>query len=1028
MPIECGIEAAAYEQAVKSRPEPWAVHLRANHGALSPDVFGTLELKIGINVFSLLHRSIVLFPQGSLARRAMISLCRGKSHSIFSWRIIPHVEKLYDASDFPKLNLTSNKRDTQADQPPEFRAKGRYPLRKEQLRSLSWMLAQEATEEPFLEQEVSEDLLPRLNWRAEGRVQRPVLVRGGIIADEVGYGKTAITLGLICAAPSVNGPAPEIPNEYKNSYLASNATLVIIPAHLIGQWPHEIKKFCPTKRVIVLKDQNSFRHHTISDIQKADIICVNFNVLSGEKYFENLAHLGGVNSTGIKKGGKSGGRHFNSVYAEALAGLARRLPLLRTDPAQAFQDMKNAATLHDELDGSAIRLDRKSTVYKLVTEEATKSIGKKKNKSPTKKAKKGQDVVDCGDPWQLSSAKVQKNFLEMRSPPLEMFFFARVVVDEFHYLSIQADRARVLASVQNLKSSYRWCLSGTPPHANFKDVQTLADLLGVHLGCDDVLPGTKLNAKGKTNAEKFATLLENRSLQWHQGRHNQAQLFLDRFVRQNIAEIDEIQCEEHVEFVTMPPVEKAIYLELQSHLEALDLTSRKSMKAKKSAKGDREIRMNAILDGSATPAEALLKRCSHFASSAGEKTALEACDGVIKRRSDQLEECKTVLRDGVAEAALRRQRILEHQPDWQGQKETEKGEVEDTLNTFLQGVEKNKSVSQGADDEIHSVIASIVKEALDNPAKYCQHTALDDGDFGDEELSPRKKRKMNKEALSPEALYRMKFRLREHVHRLNTNTKELCGRMRSLRFFNAVREIQLLDSFVCPGSRCGCKSGQKLTRNEIGVFSTCGHHGCLTAMQRCAEREECFEPSCKAQISRACLVPASALGADKESATGEYGAKLTAVVKKVKSLVKQGDRVIVFVQFLDLKKQVAAALENHGVKTLLVAGTVGQQVKAVDVMQKEKPGKDDPRVLLLTMDDESSAGVNLTTCNHAVFVHPLSADTKQLYDAYETQAIGRIRRYGQVKTVHIWRFLAVDTIDTRIYQERTGKDVTSMSP
>jgi hypothetical protein len=150
VPIECGIEAAAYEQAVKSRPEPWAVHLRANDGASSHDVFGTLELKIGLNVFSLLHRSIVLFPQGSLARRAMISLCGGKSHSMFSWRIIPHVEKLYDASDFPKLNLTSNKRDPQADQPPEFRGKGRYPLRIEQLRSLSWMLAQEATEEPFL--------------------------------------------------------------------------------------------------------------------------------------------------------------------------------------------------------------------------------------------------------------------------------------------------------------------------------------------------------------------------------------------------------------------------------------------------------------------------------------------------------------------------------------------------------------------------------------------------------------------------------------------------------------------------------------------------------------------------------------------------------------------------------------------------------------------------------------------------------------------------------------------------------------
>ena len=37
------------------------------------------------------------------------------------------------------------------------------------------------------------------------------------------------------------------------------------------------------------------------------------------------------------------------------------------------------------------------------------------------------------------------------------------------------------------------------------------------------------------------------------------------------------------------------------------------------------------------------------------------------------------------------------------------------------------------------------------------------------------------------------------------------------------------------------------------------------------------------------------------------------------------------------------------------------------------------------MDDESSSGVNLTTANHAIFVHPLLAIAQQQYDAYETQ-------------------------------------------
>jgi SNF2 family DNA or RNA helicase len=37
------------------------------------------------------------------------------------------------------------------------------------------------------------------------------------------------------------------------------------------------------------------------------------------------------------------------------------------------------------------------------------------------------------------------------------------------------------------------------------------------------------------------------------------------------------------------------------------------------------------------------------------------------------------------------------------------------------------------------------------------------------------------------------------------------------------------------------------------------------------------------------------------------------------------------------------------------------------------------------------------------------------------QAIGRVRRYGQARPVHIWRFLASSTIDTEIYDQRLGK-------
>ena len=41
---------------------------------------------------------------------------------------------------------------------------------------------------------------------------------------------------------------------------------------------------------------------------------------------------------------------------------------------------------------------------------------------------------DGEDPWKLGSSAAKKDWREMRSPPLEMFAWKRVVTDEFTYL------------------------------------------------------------------------------------------------------------------------------------------------------------------------------------------------------------------------------------------------------------------------------------------------------------------------------------------------------------------------------------------------------------------------------------------------------------------------------------------------------------------------------------------------------------------------------------------------------------------
>ena len=56
---------------------------------------------------------------------------------------------------------------------------------------------------------------------------------------------------------------------------------------------------------------------------------------------------------------------------------------------------------------------------------------------------------------------------------------------------------------------------------------------------------------------------------------------------QNVAEIDEIPCSETIKKIVLPAAERAIYLELEHHLRALDMTIKRSKKTE----SDREKRL-----------------------------------------------------------------------------------------------------------------------------------------------------------------------------------------------------------------------------------------------------------------------------------------------------------------------------------------------------------------------------------------------------------------------------------------------------
>ncbi|KAG2338586.1 hypothetical protein BDR05DRAFT_918202 [Suillus weaverae] len=1163
--IEDSQEAGQYERDLKLRPSPFVTQLKMDNqvGAV----------KVGLNIASILHRALSRLPTANRSERPVLG-----------WRLDTDFASSVKIQN-PPFRLLSNKSDSEHSQPPNF-DEDKLPLRPEQLRSLTWMIARETeNSEPFVEEEISEAILEPLGWRAEGRAQRPVHIRGGVLADQVGYGKTAITLGLIdCTAKSVKKEFKE-----KGDIIGKvpvQATLVIVPPHLTRQWRSEAQKFARNrfKNIVEISTAAQINNLTIEDVQDADLVIVASNLFQSSVYLANLESFAAGGSLPTQDG-----RYFNVRIDITLQALRSQVERLKTEgsssvmanirdarkreeelEAQLFvvpkrlkgkayqeavskgksslvkvensnssserevfpakptssgkicevvitvpqkktrtvapeiSDAENSDSptprkrlqrkaskkvividsddeaesdkgsdyedegLHDDHaddesagdisdDADDVSTKKSSKTKRLPTKPSPKSsppptsssedghsvgvssdaevsdeddVGKKGSKgkgrqyglkaAPKKKATKSSgedtDSMDIDDPpsspassktskkrkttasddkpakkqkrredtdpWKLETTAVKKDWTQARAPPLEVFHFSRIVVDEYTYLS-----GKVHSMVTKLTGDRRWVLSGTPPIHDFGSVKTIAAHLNIHLGIDDSGEGKsamiKKRIREQTKVEEFHSFREVHTQEWHAHRHSLGQLFLDMFVRQNIAEIDEIPCTFKIVKVVLPAAERAIYLELEHHLRAIDMVAKRTRKSE----SDREKRLNIALGESKTAEEALLKRCSHFDLETKDKeNAMKACEIIVEERTEQLEACKKEL-----------------------------------LKELQKAVKKEKSIGKLPEESMFQEYARVSRDeggVGDHDATETIRDLLTKAEVP--VLSPtywknKAKGDMNLTEKTKEAVWEH----REQTHIIRKLTKELVGRVRSLRYFTVVRDLQKQRD-TPPIVSCPACERSGIPMDEIAVLSSCGHTGCMKCVKEAANREECvYHPSgqCNAAARALNIVKGETLGVDDEARDGRgkhYGKKLEMVVDLVKNQIPKKDRVLIFVQFPDLMAKVAHALRMHKIEFLEINGSATQKSKNLEQFQNDSK----ERVLLLNVMDESASGANLTVANHGIFLSPLLAQSQEIYDACETQAIGRLRRYGQIKHVSIHRFITTDTIDVEIFEER----------
>lgn len=1064
-------DAALYERQMKVRPALFLAFRRINelgHGCF----------RVTLNIQSLLHRAYAKLVDS------------GNQNISLSWRLISNVHNIRDFG-FPKFELKSNRNDPQSSQPPGMQLK----LRPEQLRSLSWMIAQEADcIAPFEEEEIEEALLPLMMWRAEGRATREKTVRGGILADEVGYGKTALILGLIDAQFEKDHRQM---SENKDAFIPTKATLIIVPRIMIHQWKSEIEKFLGTKyNVLVLPAISSLASKTIRDIQNADIILVTSVMFNSPTYYRKMQAF-----TGAPRVPSKAGRNFDQWFSDTRDTVRLHAQILQSQgpnvllesirarrrevrAAQAnftyvpsrrlrgkqlaeankmrecgnqkevqyadissgeesdYENIQNTETINEKVD-MLLRLrsttsfasshdgndtdtsnttgDEADTVYEDSSMEdqvaEASSRTKRKRKGSREEYKSKTRTWNDRKQFNIRRGEDHRSWADVKNPILHAFSFTRVVIDEFTY----ADPGR-LAPLLSLNAHSKWVLSGTPPLNDFSDVNTISPFLGIHLGVDEDEGSQTQNRRLKTackhqsDAEKFQSFKTPASEAWHRRRYQLAQKFLDRFARQNVAEIDEIPSTDHVVLISQSPAERAIYLELYKQLMAQNRQLRQGGKGRFS--NDQVRRLEEVISGSKSPEEALLKRCSSLVlqdcwDSKGQPEAI-TCRSILDIRERQLSDLQRDLRDKLKLAAWVyskcqwrhihfdkfKESVKKHdfgdvtvtmqisplidtaiknskEKDWmlyfvnpagaKAKRQKDDDDENDILETVEEGeVLQGQKVCSTEDDKSHRLAAKRAKvsklkpnpKPKSKPVKTKQPKNESKKSKGTRRNEKRKEANNSTENDQGFALPNKPTKTEE----FETVLRDVTITLRSLvvewivreRALRFLKTVRLLQT--CPNPpQCNCCNAETSTFSDLSVLGSCGHILCEGCISQTVENEECKVDGCRGSGKRFNVMNASILGRDDQDRSAQYGGSKLDKLVELLHRVPQDDRVILFIQFPDLMNLACKALDLAKIKYTSISALDRHASKKMEDFQTSSFGES--KVLVLNIGSEMAAGL-----------------------------------------------------------------------
>jgi site-specific DNA-cytosine methylase len=596
--IEDPDEAALFERQYQDLPRAVAVAARCLPSIAGPSA---MEMRIMLQPKTLASRALAYLLQAHRTKARGSLDVTSKANTSFS--VVLDYAPSFSVTDFAPFSESVRpchedytdgiKPDSECDLPssgpPRFcrpPGKGKNPkpakygLWPSQKEAVNWMLQRERAPIDFVKSEIEEEVVAPLNLRVLGKAEWesrfPYSSRGGVIAHDVGYGKTIVTLALLdymrefdkgesIAERKEKADAAwseEIPQPFEDFtdvnltpgsfFCHLSATLIIVPGHITDQWSKEAQKFLGLagQKLVVIKSVAAlYGNGKLEKWQQAEIIVVSSSVLCGS-FLDHLETVTGCDHDGLS------GRTVESWYRVAL----RNYRILT-----AYYLAGRAANMSHDTLIRKIRANllptlvqkRRAEIDALVEKRVPEIDRRLYKKKPSAKGK-GKQRADGGQtPAQSTNATTDTgSFEKWNINWLYCCSFARVVWDECSYDEKEPVPLFVAHSVANAK----WLISGTPKLFGLEQVCKIASAFGIHVARPEprIMPGLPAATKGPqlspmSKSEEFHVFSsEVKSVVLARERHAVAQQFVAAHFRANAldAQID-IKVEEHVQPIVM---------------------------------------------------------------------------------------------------------------------------------------------------------------------------------------------------------------------------------------------------------------------------------------------------------------------------------------------------------------------------------------------------------------------------------------------------------------------------------------------